>query len=89
MAWMFVRAPARGASRAGYYAVEFWPGRLLCCIAARPFKNLLETALEKRNSKLARGILIAGPKLASLALLALSDCRRVTGSFNPFIYFRF
>ena len=54
-----------------------------------PVKNLLETALEKRNSKLSRGILIVGPKLASLALLALSYCRLVTGSFNPFIYFRF
>ena len=76
-------------SRAVYYALEFWPELLLCCIAALPVKNLLETALEKRNSKLSRGILIVGPKLASLALLALSYCRLVTGSFNPFIYFRF
>ena len=89
MASMFGRAPALCDSRAVYYALEFWPELLLCCIAALPVKNLLETALEKRNSKLSRGILIAGPKLASLALLALSYCRLVTGSFNPFIYFRF
>ena len=89
MAAMFGRAPALCDSRAVYYALEFWPELLLCCIAALPVKNLLETALEKRNSKLSRGILIAGPKLASFALLALSYCRLVTGSFNPFIYFRF
>ena len=89
MASMFGRAPALCDSRAVYYALEFWPELLLCCIAALPVKNLLETALEKRNSKLSRSILIVGPKLASLALLALSYCRLVTGSFNPFIYFRF
>ena len=89
MAAMFGRAPALCDSRAVYYALEFWPELLLCCIAALPVKNLLETALEKRNTKLSRGILIVGPKLASLALLALSYCRLVTGSFNPFIYFRF
>lgn len=89
MSAMFGRAPALCDSRAVYYALEFWPELLLCCIAALPVKNLLETALEKRNSKLSRGILIVGPKLASLALLALSYCRLVTGSFNPFIYFRF
>ena len=89
MAAMFGRAPALCDSRAVYYALEFWPELLLCCIAALPVKNLLETALEKRNSKLSRGILIVGPKLASLALLALSYCRLITGSFNPFIYFRF
>ena len=30
-----------------------------------------------------------GPKLAAMALLACSYCKLVTGSFNPFIYFRF
>ena len=70
MAAMFGRAPALCDSRAVYYALEFWPELLLCCIAALPVKNLLETALEKRNSKLSRSILIVGPKLASLALLA-------------------
>lgn len=79
MAAMFGRAPALCDGRAVYYALEFWPELLLCCIAALPVKNLLETALEKRNSKLSRGILIVGPKLASLALLALSYCRLVSG----------
>lgn len=89
MAAMFGRAPSLCDSRAVYYALEFWPELLLCCIAALPVKALLETALEKRDSRLSRGILVAGPKLASLALLVLSYCKLVTGSFNPFIYFRF
>ncbi len=89
MAAMFGRAPSLCDSRAVYYALEFWPELLLCCIAALPVKALLETALEKRDSRLSRAVLIAGPKFASLALLALSYCKLVTGSFNPFIYFRF
>ncbi len=72
-----------------YYALEFWPELLCCCVAALPVKTLLETSLEARDSRISRAVLIAGPKLASLALLALSYCRLVTGSFNPFIYFRF
>ncbi len=47
MAAMFGRAPALCDSRVVYYALEFWPELLLCCIAALPVKNLLETALEK------------------------------------------
>ena len=72
-----------------YYALEFWPELLCCCVAALPVKTLLETALEERDSRISRAVLIAGPKLASLALLTLSYCKLVTGSFNPFIYFRF
>ena len=37
----------------------------------------------------ARAVLTWGPKLAAMALLACSYCKLVTGSFNPFIYFRF
>ena len=76
-------------SLAVYYAREFWPELLCCCVAALPVKTFLEASLEKRASRLSRAVLIAGPKLASLALLALSYCKLVTGSFNPFIYFRF
>ena len=89
MAAMFGRAPSLCDSRVVYYALEFWPELLLCCIAALPVKALLETSLEARDSRISRAVLIAGPKLASLALLTLSYCKLVTGSFNPFIYFRF
>ena len=62
---------------------------LFCCIAALPVKQWLETALQKRDAAPARAVLTWGPKLAAMALLACSYCKLVTGSFNPFIYFRF
>ena len=37
----------------------------------------------------ARAALKWGPKLAAMTLLACSYCTLVTGSFNPYIYFRF
>ena len=76
-------------SRAVYYALEFWPELLCCCIAALPVKQWLETALQKRDAAPARAVLTWGPKLAAMTLLACSYCKLVTGSFNPFIYFRF
>ena len=76
-------------SRTVYYALEFWPELLCCCIAALPVKQWLETALQKRDAAPARAVLTWGPKLAAMALLACSYCKLVTGSFNPFIYFRF
>ena len=76
-------------SRAVYYALEFWPELLCCCIAALPVKQWLETVLQKRDAAPARAVLTWGPKLAAMALLACSYCKLVTGSFNPFIYFRF
>ena len=76
-------------SRAVYYALEFWPELLCCCIAALPVKQWLETVLQKWDAAPARAVLTWGPKLAAMALLACSYCKLVTGSFNPFIYFRF
>ena len=76
-------------SRVVYYALEFWPELLCCCIAALPVKQWLETTLQKRDAAPARAVLTWGPKLAAMALLACSYCKLVTGSFNPFIYFRF
>ncbi len=76
-------------SRVVYYALEFWPELLCCCIAALPVKQWLEAALQKRDGAPARAVLTWGPKLAAMTLLACSYCKLVTGSFNPFIYFRF
>ena len=52
-------------------------------------KQWLETALQKRDAAPARAVLTWGPKLAAMTLLTCSYCKLVTGSFNPFIYFRF
>ncbi len=42
-----------------------------------------------RGSSAASALLIWGPKLLAVCLLVLSYMELVTGSFNPFIYFRF
>ena len=76
-------------SRVVYYALEFWPELLCCCIAALPVKQWLETALQKAGRRTRPRRADVGPKLAAMALLACSYCKLVTGSFNPFIYFRF
>mgnify|MGYP002627659561 CR=1 FL=1 len=89
LAAMFGSSGVWCGSRVVYYALEFWPELLCCCIAALPVKQWLETALQKRDAAPARAVLTWGPKLAAMALLACSYCKLVTGSFNPFIYFRF
>ena len=89
LAAMFGSSGVWCGSRVVYYALEFWPELLCCCIAALPVKQWLETALQKRDAAPARAVLTWGPKLAAMTLLACSYCKLVTGSFNPFIYFRF
>ena len=66
-------------SRAVYYALEFWPELLCCCIAALPVKQWLETVLQKWDAAPARAVLTWGPKLAAMALLACSYCKLVYG----------
>ena len=78
-----------GSGQALYHLLEYWPELLCCCIAALPVKQWLQTALERRQTALSAALLCWGPKLAALALLAASYAKLVTGSFNPFIYFRF
>lgn len=73
-----------------YYLLEYWPEFAAAIIAAMPVKKVLQGALEKRSSRLAARLLLTwGPKTTALILLALSYLKLVTGSFNPFIYFRF
>lgn len=78
-----------GSGQALYHLLEYWPELLCCCIAALPVKQWLQTALERRQTALSAALLCWWPKLAALALLAASYAKLVTGSFNPFIYFRF
>ena len=75
--------------QAVYYALEYWPELIACVIAALPIKGWMEKALESKPSATSQILLTWGPKLAALALLGASYGKLVTGSFNPFIYFRF
>ncbi len=75
-----------------FYLLEYWPEWILCLIAVFPVKNVLQKALEKRAEKGSGGaymLLLWGPKLFALLMMALSYLKLVTGSFNPFIYFQF
>ena len=53
-------AACGAAARVVYYALEFWPELLCCCIAALPVKQWLETALQKRDAAPARAVLTWG-----------------------------
>ena len=61
--------------------------------ASMPVRGFLQKKLERardeKNSSAAAAVLVWWPKLAALFLLIVSYTELVTGSFNPFIYFRF
>ena len=75
--------------QAVYYILEYWPEWLLGLIAIFPVAGAVQKKLAAKSGKLAAAALELGPKLLALALLALSYVSLVSGSFNPFIYFRF
>jgi alginate O-acetyltransferase complex protein AlgI len=54
-----------------------------------PVKNYIAGILERKGGAFATATSVWGPRLLALALLALSYLKLVTGTFNPFIYFRF
>ena len=72
-----------------YYILEYWPEWLLGLIAIFPVAGAAQKKLAAKSGKLAAAALALGPKLLALMLLALSYVSLVSGSFNPFIYFRF
>lgn len=80
-----------GASdgQAAYYLLQYWPEWAACLIASLPVKNWLQSKLPEEGTGPASLVQIWCPKLAALALLALSYLKLATGSFNPFIYFQF
>ena len=52
-------------------------------------KQWLEQALGRRDNPGAGAVLVWAPKVLAIVLFVLSYAKLVTGSFNPFIYFRF
>ncbi len=77
------------ASSAQYYLLEYWPEIVCSVIACLPLKVYLQNRLEAKNTAASRVVLDICPKILALFLFALSYCKLVTGSFNPFIYFQF
>lgn len=72
-----------------YLLKEYYPELIVSVFAALPLKNALKSLLEKKHTLLSGQLLLWGPRLLGLVLFAFSYMDLVTGSFNPFIYFRF
>lgn len=79
---MFGFGAGFGSGQAVYYLLEYWPEWIAGILAAMPIKKWLE-------KRLPQGLQCWGAKLLALVLLALSYMQLITGSFNPFLYFRF
>ena len=77
------------SGQAIYSILEYWPEWLLGLVAVFPVAGAVQKKLAARDGKFAAAVLDLGPKLLALVLLALSYMALVSGSFNPFIYFRF
>ena len=73
--------------QAVYFLAQYWPEFILAFFASFPIKTVLEKKLEKTS--FGRSILVWWPKLAAAVLLVIVYSKLATGSFNPFIYFRF
>lgn len=67
-----------------FYLLEYWPEFLAGAVACLPVKRWLEGRVKKEGA-----VAVLGPKVLALVLFALSYVALITGSFNPFIYFRF
>ncbi len=72
-----------------YLLTEYWPELIVAVVAVMPLKNAARNVLEKGQSGFCKQLLVWGPRLLGLVLLVFSYMKLVSGSFNPFIYFRF
>lgn len=72
-----------------YYIIEYFPEILCGVIAVFPLKIRIARFLDRKRGAASDALLLWGPRILGLALLALSYLKLATGSFNPFIYFRF
>lgn len=79
-----------GAASAEYYLREYYPELIMALIGIFPVKKAAEKVLLKlKNGKTAIVLREVLPKAAAFLVLILSYAKLATGSFNPFIYFRF
>jgi len=72
-----------------YNIVEYLPELIIGVVAVLPVKKFAERFLESRRGALSGALLAWGPAALGLVLLALSYLKLVTGSYSPFIYFKF
>ncbi|MDO4380192.1 MAG: MBOAT family protein [Clostridia bacterium] len=73
-------------SSALYRLLSYFPLLLLCSVAATPFGKKL---YQKLNEKRGEGFMAAADITGAAAVAVLSVTYLISGSYNPFLYFRF
>lgn len=73
-----------GSGQAVYYLIEYWPEWIVGLLACLPIKGYLEKKLPEEHF-----LRVWGVRLLAMVLLVVSFMEITTGTFNPFLYFRF
>lgn len=77
-------------SEAFYLLRQYLPEFVICIIGIFPVKGFLEKWLNEESAGVTKAVLAEIlPKVFAVTVFALSYMKLVSGSFNPFIYFRF
>ncbi|MBQ6811183.1 MAG: MBOAT family protein [Firmicutes bacterium] len=84
LAAMFGFGVSLGSGQAVYYVLQYWPEMFLGVMACFPLKIWLERKFKEDSF-----VRVVMPKVFALLLFAVSYYMLITGTFNPFIYFRF
>ena len=74
------------SNEALYQLLSYLPLIVICVIASTP---LMKKLYEKMTSKCGEGVLLTADTVRILGLSALSVAYLISGSYNPFLYFRF
>ncbi len=74
------------SSEAMYQLLSYLPLIAICVIASTP---IMKKLYEKMTSKCSEGLLLTADTVRILGLAALSVAYLISGSYNPFLYFRF
>lgn len=89
--WAFCKAMFGGgagliSSNAVYQLLSYLPLLLICALASVPFAKKLG---EKMRKSCAEGVLTGAETVRVLCIMLLSVAFLISGSYNPFLYFRF
>lgn len=88
--WTYLKAMFGGAafcnSQAVYQALSYLPLLLLCVVAATPLGTKV---YHKLNEKCGAGLMTAADMTGIVAVMGLAVAFLISGSYNPFLYFRF
>lgn len=83
---MFGRNAAFLNGQTIYQLLSCLPLLLICVFASTPFAKM---AYQKASNKCSEGLLVTADGLGILLVIVLSVSYLISGSYNPFLYFRF